>query len=227
MHKMSRSKKVVIVEPVPNLWHLSRSHVARFNLLEELRSVRGIEEERHRYQLNTAEPEPIEHGNPLGAPVVGDGRSKPGAMTPKLARVVRPAGGESPSDEASKKRPGFLLIEISNDPTMMPNEHVRRHELLSGAIVEQERLLAASRSEFALLKKDGSGAEWAKSTVQWDRLPSANGTGHSEAQLRYFPRSAVRARDCGVYKEAKACRPTDPTYLHREMMFRQKHMKRA
>jgi len=215
------------VEALPKEFHLSRSHLDKFDLLGELRGIKGSEDCRHRSYLLTGDPPKFERKsfNPLGAPPPGESRHQtPGGPWAQATSSARPATGVESKEEAPKRRSGPKAMELQSDPTELPNEYVQRYNLIEAAITAQKKHLDACRSDSALLKLQGPAMDWSPPSMKWDRLPTANGTGHTENQSKYFPRSLERSRECGVYKEPKACRPYDNVYRFREMMIMQKQI---
>lgn len=223
----SSRRKRDIVEALPSQEHLARSRLERLDLWQEVRGVRGFEDERFRSSLTRAHPPSAAMQSPLGAPPPGlSRRPTPGALSPprtSASRLPTAAGGAQGSEEAPKKRPGILMMEIPQDPTTFPNEHIARHAAIGNAIEAQQHRLQASRSESALLKLRGADADFTPPQFKWDRLPTANSLGISEQQSQYFPRSLDRNREIGNVKDPKSLRPYDDWYLYRETLWKQKH----
>lgn len=206
------------MEGLPNEVHLYKCRLERMDLLEELRRARTGEEERHRFQMVTGEQPEGPLRSPLGAPMPGK-RRPPGGPGPSRGTAAATTA-LTPEESQAARRLSRLGLEISQDPTKLPNEHEARCDALQQAIAEQQRKLAASRSEGALR----AAVDFAEPPINWDRLPTANSLGASESQLQYFARSLDKVRECGNFKDPKHCRPFDYAYVHREALCRQKHV---
>lgn len=223
-HRMPQHRE--ICEPIPREAHLARSYLVRHtgDLLQELKEVKTREAARHRLQLRSAAPPLVERKSPLGAPppsppirrlrrhssasrLEGLRPEKPG-LTPPAAEAARP------------RRPGLLLMELPQDPTLLANEHADRSKAIEHAIARQEDFLAECKREAEARQR--LGVEASAPAFNWDHQPQVPVV--SESQAQFYPRSIEKVRDCGGGKDSRFCRPYDRFYQHREAMCRQKRL---
>jgi len=217
-----QASKRDIAEGILKEWHLCRSKLESMDMMKELEGLRSTEAKRHDFLMSTTLAEQVTRASPMGAGIRRPPTKSNQSSVPKLppARPPTTATQEEEAAASPPRRMSLQLLSINSDPTLLPNEHIHRKKMIDDAIALQEKKLAHSRSMGALM----ASSKGLEKSMKWDRAPTPNGCGHSEAQCQFYPRSADACKSCGVYKEPKACRPMDHVYMHREMMVRQKHI---
>jgi len=214
-----------IVEALPGQEHLARSRLERISLREELDKVASAEEERHHHDLVFAPVPMVERKCPYGAPLPQNDSGLMLRRRADRAALIRSQNAAAAMEEEAKKKPkekkwpGLLLLEIPNDPTLMPNEHEERKHWYANEIAKKESFIQQSRQE-ALMRLEQS-VEVKPPSFNWDHLPE--GVDTSEQQAEFFPRSAKIMKSIGTGKDPRFCRPMDKFYMHREAEFRIKN----
>ena len=200
-----RHKKREVVEALPREYYLARSRMERFDVMEELRQMHSAEARRHNDSLTIPPLGLVERKCPYGAPLpVKKSRPKKANLQLQTALQASHSQPVLPSTEnpqnAKKKYPGLILLEIPYDPTTFPNEHDERIRAIDGQIADKELSLERSDSEGALRMRQSFSAKAPE--FHFDHLPdgtisestSQAGDGRGTAVREVFPEYSLNTR---------------------------------